>query len=280
MLSYRHSFHAGNFADVFKHAVLVQLIRALRRKDKPFCVLDTHAGSGCYDLHAAPAHKTGEFQGGIGRLWDQPGLSQELQTYLDIVRTLNGDGRLRWYPGSPRIARALLRAADRLLLTELHTTDHPLLRAEFAGDRQVDVHHGDGYAALKAFVPPRERRGLVLLDPSYEQKDEYQHLLAAVSLLHRRWPGGVVAIWYPILERASSEHFHKQLQALGVAALLCAELGLYPYDVTLGMRGCGMLIVNPPWQLDETLGRLLPELLRWLKVNGSGQTRLEWLIRE
>jgi len=206
MLSYRHAFHAGNFADVFKHVLLVQLVRALRGKDKPFCLLDTHAGAARYDLGSAPARKNREFADqnrefadGIGRLWRQPGLSSELGDYLDRVRALNPDGELRWYPGSPRIARDLLRPNDRLILAELHPTEFPLLKAEFRNDRQVAAHHTDGYAALNAFLPPPERRGLVLLDPPYELKDEFERLAEAVRRIHRRWATGIAAVWYPIL---------------------------------------------------------------------------------
>ncbi len=277
MLSYRHAFHAGNFADVFKHVLLVQLIRALHRKDKPFCLLDTHAGAGRYDLHSPPARKNREFAGGIGRLWNQSGLSSELADYVARVRALNPDGPLRYYPGSPRLARALLRPGDRLLLTELHPAEHAALKAEFAGDRQVAVHHQDGYAAPKALLPPPERRGLVLIDPAYELKDEFDRLLEAVQVIHRRWATGIVALWYPILDRAPSLRLQRTLQQLEIPAMLCAELGLYPYDGPPGLHGCGMILVNPPWKLDETLGRLLPELLRWLRVGEHGQTRLEWL---
>jgi 23S rRNA (adenine2030-N6)-methyltransferase len=277
MLSYRHAFHAGNFADVFKHVLLALLIRALQRKDKPFCVLDTHAGAGRYGLDSVSAGKNREFADGIGRLWDQPGLSPELGEYLDRVRALNPDGALRWYPGSPRIAHDLLRPDDRMVLTELHPADHALLKAEFTADRRVAVHHADGYASLKAFLPPPERRGLVLLDPAYELKSEFDRLVEAIRLIHRRWAGGIVAVWYPILDRAPSLRFQQTLRESGIPAILCAELGLYPYDGPPGLHGCGMIIINPPWRLDETLNRLLPELLRWLRVGDAGQTRLEWL---
>jgi len=184
---------------------------------------------------------------------------------------------LRVYPGSPRIARALLRPGDRLMLTELHPNEHAALKAEFANDRQVSVHHTDGYAALKALLPPPERRGLVLLDPAYELKDEFDRLLTAVQTLHRRWATGVIAVWYPILDRAPSLRWQQSLQKLAIPAMLCAELGLYPYDAPLGLHGTGMILINPPWKLDETLGRLLPELRQCLRVGDYGQTRLEWL---
>lgn len=278
MLSYRHGFHAGNFADVFKHVLLVCLLDALRAKDKPFRVLDTHAGAGRYDLHAAPAQKNCEFANGIGRLWDQTGLSSALDRYLTQVRALNREGSLRWYPGSPRIARDLLRPDDRLVAIERHPAEYPLLAAEFSSDRQVTVQQGDGYAALASFLPPPERRGLVLLDPAYEVKGEFDRLLTAVRVIHRRWATGIIAIWYPILTRSPSLRFQQLLQQMGIPGLLCAELGLYAYDGPPGLQGCGMLIYNPPWRLAEDLQPILSELLDRLRVNEFGQTRLEWLV--
>ncbi len=277
MLSYRHAFHAGNFADVFKHVLLLQLLQALRCKDKPFCVLDTHAGAGRYDLHSTAALKNRESADGISRLWHQPELGPELNAYRDRVRALNPDGELRYYPGSPLLIRALLRPHDRLILTELHPSDHRLLKAEFAGDRQSAVHHADGYTSLKAFLPPAERRGLVFIDPAFELRDEFDRLLEAVQVIHRRWTGGMIALWYPILDRAPSLRWQHALQELAIPAILCAELGVQPYDAPFGLHGCGMVIINPPWRLDETLNRLLPELLQRVQVGESGQTRLEWL---
>lgn len=280
MLSYRHAFHAGNFADVFKHVLLIQLIRALQRKDKPFRVFDTHAGAGRYDLQAAPARKNREYQDGIGRLWHQPELGPELSDYQKQVRALNPDGELRRYPGSPRLIRNLLRPGDRLTLTELHPGDYPVLKAEFAGDRQVAVQHADGYACLKAFLPPLERRGLVFIDPAFELRDEFDRLVKVVQTMHQRWATGIAAIWYPILDRGPRLRFQRNLQELGIPAILCAELGLYPYSQPVGLHGCGMIIINPPWRLDEILSRLLPELLAVLQAGEPGQTRLEWLAPE
>lgn len=277
MLSYRHGFHAGNFADVFKHVVLLQILHALSRKDKPFYVFDTHAGAGRYDLAAAPAQKHREFVGGIGRLWRQAGFSPELADYMARVRVLNPDGRLRWYPGSPRLTRSVLRPADRLVLSELHPAEFLALQAEFVGDRQTQVQQADGYDRLKALLPPPPRRGLVLLDPAYELRHEFQRLLEAIQTIRRRWAGGVIAVWYPILARAPSQNWQRALQTLEIPSLLCVELGLYPYDGPPGLHGAGMLLVNPPWQLDVTLQRLLPELLQRLGGGEHGQTRLEWL---
>ena len=185
---------------------------------------------------------------------------------------------LRRYPGSPLLARALLRPGDRLILTERHPADHATLEAEFAGDRQVAVHFEDGYRAPESFMPPPQRRGLVLMDPAFEMKGEYQRLLDAVQRIHRRWATGTVAVWYPIGEREQSSRFHKSLKALGIPAILCAELGLYPYDNPNRLCGSGMVILNPPWQLDLALQRMLPELLGRLRVDERGETRTEWLL--
>lgn len=277
MLSYRHAFHAGNFADVFKHVLLIQLIRALQRKDKPFRVFDTHAGAGRYDLYSISACKNREYQGGVGRLWDRQELGSELSEYREQVRALNPNDALREYPGSPRLIRNLLRPEDRLTLTELHPGDYSALKTEFAGDRQTVAHHTDGYASLKALLPPPERRGLVFIDPAFELRNEFNRLVQAVQTMHQRWATGMAAIWYPILDRAPSLRFQRNLQELGIPAILCAELGLQPYDRPVGLHGCGMIVINPPWKLDETLNRLLPELLAVLRAGELGQTRLEWL---
>ena len=277
MLGYRHGFHAGNFADVFKHVLLIQLITALRVKDKPFRVIDTHAGAGRYDLTAPAAQKNHEFSDGIGRLWGQSGLSPALRYYLEQVQTFNPDGQLRWYPGSPRIARNLLRPNDRLALTELHPDEFPRLKAEFRGDRSVVIQHTDGYAALPSLLPPPERRGLVLLDPAYEFKGEFDRLIEAIGLIQRRWASAIIAIWYPLPEHALSARFQRVLSTTDLCGVLCAELRLYTDQGPPGLQGCGMIIINPPWRFDETLQPLLPELLGHLKVNEYGRTRLEWL---
>lgn len=280
MLGYRHAFHAGIFADVFKHALLVQIILALRKKDKPFCVFDSHAGAGFYDLESDSALKNREFAGGIGQLWGErgDGLGAEVCVYLDLVRARNPDGALRWYPGSPGLARALLRPGDGLILCERHPADYRILHDAFAGDRQVAVHHRDGYEALKALVPPPQRRGLVLMDPSYEMPGEFSRLINALAILQRRWPGAAVAIWYPIIDRESSQQFLDQLKGLGLSGILCAELGVLPYRGTVGLHGSGMVIVNAPWGIARPFERILSELRDRLKVAGPGETRLEWLV--
>ncbi|HYN78952.1 MAG TPA: 23S rRNA (adenine(2030)-N(6))-methyltransferase RlmJ, partial [Lamprocystis sp. (in: g-proteobacteria)] len=255
-------------------------ILALRTKAKPFCVIDTHAGAGCYDLRSETALKNREFDGGIGRLWVGEGAppGPAVTAYLDLVRALNPDGVLRWYPGSPHLARALLRPGDGLILCERHPADHATLRKEFAGDPQVAVHFRDGYESPQALMPPPQRRGLVLMDPSFEMPGEFERLTAALTIIQRRWTGAVVAIWYPIIEREPSLEFLRRLQGLGIPAILCAELGVAPYRGPKGLHGSGMVIVNPPWGLDGDMRLLLPDLLARLRVHGPGETRLEWLV--
>jgi 23S rRNA (adenine2030-N6)-methyltransferase len=279
-MNYRHIFHAGNFADVFKHALLALLVQALTRKDAPFCYLDTHAGIGRYDLHHPSAAKTGEFRLGIGRLWEEGEPPLELAPYLDAVRALNGDARLRFYPGSPRIARHFLRPHDRMVLLERHPDEVEVLKNEFAGDRQVVVHCQDGYAGLKAFLPPKERRGLVLIDPPYEARDELDQVIAGLKVGYERWPGGTFAVWYPVKDRASIERFRRRLVATGIRKMLDAELIIHPTDTAFRLNGCGLVVINPPWQLDAAFERLLPALLARLRQDGPGAAGVSWLVPE
>jgi len=278
-LNYRHVFHAGNFADVFKHAVVTLLLRSLARKDAPFCYCDTHAGAGRYDLQSEAARKTGEYRDGIQRIWDKTPLSG-LEDYLAAVRAMNPAGTLHYYPGSPAIARYLLRSQDRMVLIEQHPEECERLNVEFAGDRRVTVHRQDGYAALKAFLPPREKRGLVLIDPPYESMNEYAQAVDGLRVAHTRWSTGVFAVWYPIKDRAPVRGFHRQLTASGIRKMLVAELCPYPADSAFRLNGSGIVIVNPPWQVDETLAALLPRLLEVLRQNRSGRVELFWLVPE
>lgn len=280
MLSYRHCYHAGNFADVVKHAVLALLIQALKRKEKPFFYLDTHAGSGRYDLRGNAARKNQEHLQGIVKLWAQPGLSPLLKAYLEAVAALNAPGELRYYPGSPRLVRHLLRNGDRMALCELHSTDIEWLRKEFLGDKQAVVHETDGYQALKAMLPPPERRGLVLIDPAFELKDERERLLKALLEAYRRWPTGIYAIWFPLLDRDVSDAFYRGLRNSGIGKILLTELCIGPESAALGMYGTGLVVVNPPWRLEDDLKVLLPRLLAILAEPGQGACRVEWLVAE
>ncbi|PWC55659.1 23S rRNA (adenine(2030)-N(6))-methyltransferase RlmJ [Azospirillum sp. TSO22-1] len=278
-MNYRHIFHAGNFADVMKHAVLTLIVEHLRAKPAAFCVLDTHAGVGRYDLTSDPAQRTLEYADGIGRLFGHAPPHPALAPYLDAVAGLNPGVDLRWYPGSPLLARALLRPQDRLVLSELHREDAATLKAEFARDGQVAVHAMDAYHALKAHLPPKEKRGLVLIDPPFEEPDEFVRLVAGLRQAHRRWPTGIYAIWYPIKERPAVWRFQEALAEAGIPKILLAELTIHPEDTHLRLNGSGLAIVNPPWTLDETLGAVLPALHAALPGTGGG-TRVEWLVPE
>lgn len=283
MLSYRHIFHAGNFADVFKHIALSVLLKALARKDKPFCFIDTHAGAGRYDLSSAMAQKNREFATGIGRLW--PSATSQLPApvsdYLAAVKACNAKGKnLRWYPGSPLLAHQLLRRGDRMLLAELHPADYPRLNRVFDKQPQVSVYHQDGYQLLKAKIPPHERRGLVLMDPAYERRDEIERLGSALLQGHRRWQTGCFVIWYPIMPKISLAALLHQLEQQAIRNILQTELCIYPDDNPAGLNGGGLLIVNPPWQCDARLGELLPWLWRTLSAEGLGRYKVEWLVPE
>ncbi len=280
-MNYRHAFHAGNFADVFKHAVLTLALGALHRKDAPFCYLDTHAGAGRYDLEDAPAQASGEYRDGIARLWDWRDPPEELAAYLGAVRALNLCGRLRYYPGSPLLARSLLRAQDRMALCECQPEVAARLAREFAGDRQVTVRCGeDGYRVLKAWLPPRERRGLVLIDPPYEAEDEFGRVIAALCAAHRRWPTGTYMVWYPIKTRPPVARFHHALRESGIRKILVVECLLYPEDVALRLNGCGLVILNPFWRLDQVLNRLFPILIERLRCTPASRSTVAWLVPE
>jgi 23S rRNA (adenine2030-N6)-methyltransferase len=277
MLSYRHAFHAGNFADVFKHVALTALLHTIMRKEKPFFYLDTHAGAGMYDLCSKAPQETAEYADGIGYLWDRSDAPGEVADYLSVVRHFNPDGRPRYYPGSPAIARQLIRPCDRMALCELHNSDFPSLAGLFAGDRRVQVHHKDGYKGLTAFLPPKERRGLVLVDPSYEVKQEYAQVVREITAAHQRWPSGTYAIWYPILKSRGIEPFGNGFQQSGMRKILRAEMVVAKNSP--GMQGTGMIIINPPWQFKESLESLLPWLLSALAAD-EGQSRVDWLVEE
>jgi len=281
-MNYRHAFHAGNFADVVKHAVLALVLEHFKRKEAPFFVLDTHAGIGGYDLGQGPAARTGEFRDGIARVLQAPAVPPELAPYLGVVRALNPEGLepLRWYPGSPRLAQALLRPQDRLVLVELHPEDGQSLKQACRGDRRVAVHLGDGYQALAAHLPPRERRGLVLIDPPFEARDEYQRLADALAKAWRRWPGGSFIVWYPIKERPAVWRFQQQVEDAGISRVLRAELTIRAEERADQLNGTGLLLINPPWRLDQTLTALLPWLQTTLAQAPGGTTLVDWLVPE
>lgn len=276
-MNYRHAFHAGNHADVLKHAVLLAWIEALARKDAPCFVLDTHGGRGHYALGEQGAGPSGEAAAGIARLWGQTGLPPLLQRLCRAVASFNPDGRLRHYPGSPRLALAALRAQDRLAVCERQPEEAQALRMALAGERRATVHEGDGYALLRALLPPAEKRGLVLVDPPYEaQEAEFPQVLAAVEEALGRWPTGGVAVWYPIKRRRSLSPFFRDAARLAPRGLLCVELLVRPDDSPLRLNGSGMLLFHPPFQLDAMIAPGLPALARLLGETGASH-RLAWL---
>jgi 23S rRNA (adenine2030-N6)-methyltransferase len=281
-MNYRHGYHAGNFADVMKHATLALILGHLKSKDKPFCVLDTHAGAGHYDLLADAASRTGEWRHGIGRLWAQASLPSDLGCYLAAIRRLNraGVGSLRWYPGSPRLVRILMRPGDRLIATELHPVEAQALQRAFAGDAQVVVKRMDGYQALKAFLPPPERRGLVLIDPPFEETNEFERLVRGFTEARRRWAQGIFALWYPIKDSAPVRIFHEAMIATGARRILIAELMLRPAVDPARLNGAGLLLINPPWTLADDLQRLIPRLADLIGEDGHGSARIEQLVGE
>lgn len=280
-MNYRHAFHAGNFADVFKHAVLALLLRALAAKEKPLRYIETHAGAGRYNLESAAARKTGEWRDGIARLWDSPAIPAELGDYLDAVRALNPGGRLRFYPGSPLVARHFLRAHDRMALMELVPEECAALAAEFATDKRVRVRCEDGYAGLRALLPPPERRALVLIDPPYERAAEFDDAVRALKDAQRRFAAGVYAVWYPIKDRPPIARFHRALAESGMRKILCVELVPFPEDTAFRLNGGGLVLVNPPWPLERTVRDLLPQLLELLRTPpAAGRTDVTWLVPE
>ena len=275
MLSYRHAFHAGNHADVLKHTVLIALLRYLGQKDKAFWVIDTHAGAGAYALDSAQASKLGECRQGIGRLWERADLPPLLADYVDQVRKLNPDGRLLHYPGSPFFSWWNLREQDRLRLFELHSRDARLLGDNFqTAGRQVIVSPTDGFAGLKALLPPPPRRALVLIDPSYEEKQDYERVIQALRDALTRFAGGTYMLWYPQLTRLEAHELPQRLKRLPVAAWLHVALRVStPAKDGFGMHGSGLFILNPPWTLHDALADTLPFLCKVLgEDSGAGFT--------
>ncbi|WP_104400235.1 23S rRNA (adenine(2030)-N(6))-methyltransferase RlmJ [Vibrio penaeicida] len=279
MLSYRHSFHAGNHADVLKHIVQSLILNALNQKEKPYVYHDTHSGVGRYDLTHEWSEKTGEYKQGIARLWQANNLPEEIQTYLEAVQSLNQDSSLRYYPGSPRVARAHIRKQDRMVLTELHPSDHPLLEQEFHRDRQVSIYKEDGFQRLKASLPPKERRGLVLIDPPYELAHEYRDVVNAIAQSHKRWATGVYAIWYPVVNRHDIDDMLSGLEKLGIRKILQVELGVSADTNERGMTASGMIVINPPWKLENQMKEILP-YLKEVIAPVTGHFKVEWIVPE
>jgi 23S rRNA (adenine2030-N6)-methyltransferase len=287
-LNYRHAFHAGSHADVMKHAALALVIGHLKQKDKAFAVLDAHAGIGVYDLAGAEAARTGEWQSGVGRLYDAAGrplpLASEAEALLrpwrEVVAAVNRGAGLSRYPGSPEVARRLMRPGDRLVLNELHPADHRTLARRYAGQKNVRVLKGDADAAIRAGLPFPQRRGLVLIDPSYEQPGDIDATLAMLADGYRRFQTGIFMLWYPLTGDRLAEKIIRGVRRLALPKTLRVELTVRRVIADGGLAGSGLVIVNPPWQLDRELAVLLPELARRLKQESHAGSDLAWLSPE
>ncbi len=279
MLSYRHAFHAGNHADVLKHLVLLELLRYFNKKDKPWWFIDTHAGAGCYALQGDQAVKTGEFEAGIARLWQADDLPEPLAFYQQAVSQFNPHGKLNFYPGSPALAMTQLREQDRMRLFELHPTDFSALSKMFERDTdRVIVRKADGFSGLKSLLPPQVRRGIVLIDPPYEVKDDYRRVLEVLSDAIKRFPNGTYALWYPLLQRYEAQALPDKLRRLGAASWLDVRLAVCePSTEGFGMFGSGMFVINPPWLLPASLEASMPWLVHNL-TDGQGGFDLEHVI--
>jgi 23S rRNA (adenine2030-N6)-methyltransferase len=282
-LNYRHAFHAGSFADVHKHAVLCRILQHLRGKPAAFRVIDSHAGAGLYDLAGAEAGRSGEWHDGIERLMTAAlpaPVAELLAPYLEVIGALNERGRLTTYPGSPALARAALRAQDRLVACELEPQAAAALARNLAGDARIKTLRLDGWTAVAAFVPPKERRGLVLVDPPFEEEREFARLARALSAAHRKWATGIYMLWYPIKGRAEPDALAKALRRLAAPKILRAELTVAPLADPTRLNGSGLILVNPPWTLEKELAILLPALAALLGRAGKGGYRLDWLAGE
>lgn len=282
-MNYRHAFHAGGFVDVVKHLILMRLVEYLKLKPAAFRVIDTHAGIGRYDLTSEEAQRSPEWREGISRLLDRelsPEAAALAQPYLEVVRGENPDGALKTYPGSPLLVRKLLRAQDRLFAMELHPADAEALSLLFAGDIQSRVIELDGWLALGSQLPPKEKRGLVLIDPPFEEDGEFDRLVAGLVKAHKRFPQGVYALWYPLKDQKERDAFVAGLKETGIPKMLRAEVMVRAPAHPPRLFGTGMIIVNPPFTLEGELKTLLPALGAALAENGRGTTRVEWIRGE
>ena len=282
-MNYRHAFHAGSFADVFKHAVLCRVLDYLRQKPAAFRVIDTHAGAGLYDLTSPEATRGGEWHDGIERLMAArlPDKARALlKPYLEVIGALNAPGALTVYPGSPALVRAWLRPQDRMIACELEPQAQAALAYAMQRDTRVKTLAIDGWTALSAYVPPKERRGLVVTDPPFEQASDFPRLAQALATAHRKWATGVYLLWYPIKGRTEPDALAKRLRRLGIPKILRAELVVSPLSDPSRLNGSGLILVNPPWTLKGELKVLLPALAAALGRDGQGRFTLDWLAGE
>ncbi len=280
MLSYRHSFHAGNFADVLKHLILIKILEHLHKKDKPFCCIDTHAGPGLYELNSDYALKNKEFENGISRLWQQPNLPASVEQYVKVIQHFNVTDQLNYYPGSPLIAQHFLRVQDRLFLHELHSTEIEMLTQTVKKDRRIKVFHADGLKNTLGLLPPNEHRGLILIDPSYEIKTDYQSVVDTLIQMHKRFATGTYALWYPVVDRTRNQHLELALKQSAIKNIQLFELGISADTAEKGMTSSGMIVINPPWTLQADMQETLPYLATQLGLDHAGHYRIETLVKE
>jgi len=280
MLSYRHAFHAGNFADVLKHIILIQLFEYLSKKDQPICCIDTHAGAGDYVLDSAYALKNSEFENGIGKLWQRHDLPDAVASYVELIKRANNNGKMTHYLGSPLIIQQLLRKQDRLCLYELHSTEVDLLSTAIGRDKRVKIFHADGLKNSLGLLPPQERRGLILIDPSYELKTDYVDVANTLCAMHKRFATGTYALWYPVVDRRRNQALERALQTSGIKNIQLFELGIAADSDEYGMTASGLIIINPPWTLTTQMQTVLPWLVEVLGNNGAGSYRIQTLVAE
>jgi 23S rRNA (adenine2030-N6)-methyltransferase len=276
-MNYRHAFHAGNFADVHKHLVLIALLERLKRKPAPILFLDTHAGRGRYDLQSPDATRSAEWRGGIGRLTSASLKAEDARRYVEVAGITEP---LVEYAGSPLLAIRALRDIDRVAFVEQQTSEAAALERELPRRRNVSVVCGDGYAALRTYLPPKENRGLVLIDPPYEADNEFVQVERALHFGLTRWPNGMFAAWYPLKASRESQRLHAALVKLGLRKLLLVELSIRPQDSPLGLNGSGMVIANPPWKFDEEIREALTEVHAVMDIERAGGVRVQWLVGE
>lgn len=279
MLSYRHAFHAGNFADLLKHLIQVEVLHYMLKKDKPFDYIDTHAGAGLYKLSAKMANKNAEFNSGIGHFFPGENTLPELQNYLDCIGSFN-KSKLEFYPGSPVIAAQFLRKYDKAWLCELHPKDHDLLAQRFNSQRNIRVRQEDGFQALQALLPCQSRRALVLIDPPFELKEDYQRIPKSVIEAYKKMPNTVFCIWYPVVDRRKINDLQRRFKHSGIRNISCYELGIEADQPGHGMTSSGMIVINPPWTLSATLTKALPHLAKVISKDGQLHYRMEQLVEE
>jgi 23S rRNA (adenine2030-N6)-methyltransferase len=278
-MNYRHIYHAGNFADVAKHVALLYCLQALQRKEAPFFALDTHAGRGVYDLQAPEAQKSGEAARGVQVLVAKAQGDPALAAYFGAIRAKRGK-RLARYPGSAALIASALRSQDRAIFIELLPAEARALQREVESYGRIRTDIDDGYAALKALLPPQERRGLVLIDPPYESVEELKAMLRAFTLAYRRWPDGTYLLWYPIRSAVQRAQVHARTEALGIPKVLCADLAIYPDDAGIGLAGSGLMLVNPPYGADDFLVQAYTVIHQHLSSSGAGYVEVARLTPE